>query len=267
LEKKLDLGDGLSLDLTLIPAGEFVMGSAAGEVDESPQAAVKIARPFYLGTFEVTNAQYARFDPGHDSAYISVFNKDQSNRGEPANGARQPVIRVCWDEAQAFCAWLSAKTGKKCSLPSEAQWEYAARAGTSTPLYFGDVATDFGKFANLADQRLTKLCRGDSPKWLPSVKEVDDGATVTSDVGRYRPNAWGLYDVEGNAAEWTGTAYRPYPYDTEDGRDDPQAAGDKAVRGGSFYDRPQRARSASRGHYPRWQHVFDVGFRVLVEAE
>jgi formylglycine-generating enzyme required for sulfatase activity len=152
-------------------------------------------------------------------------------------------------------------------LPTEAQWEYAARAGTSTPLYFGDAAADFSKFANLADQRLTLLCRGDSPKWIPAVMEVSDGSTVTSDVGRYQPNAWGLYDIEGNAAEWTRTAYRPYPYDAEDGRDDPQAAGDKSVRGGSFYDRPQHARSASRSHYPGWQHVFDVGFRVMVEAE
>jgi formylglycine-generating enzyme required for sulfatase activity len=264
---KLDLDDHLTLDLTLIPAGEFLMGSADGQPDESPQARVKIARPFYLGKFEVTNAQYACFDPGHDSAYISVFNKDQASRGLAVNGPEQPVIRVSWDEAQAFCAWLSAKTGKKCRLPSEAQWEYAARAGTSTPLYFGDAAADFSKFANLADQRLTDLCRRDSPKWIPAVKEVSDGSTVTSNVGRYQPNAWGLYDVEGNAAEWTRTAYRPYPYDAEDGRDDPQAAGDKSVRGGSFYDRPQRARSASRGHYAAWQRVFDVGFRVMMEAE
>ena len=90
---------------------------------------------------------------------------------------------------------------------------------------------------------------------------------VTTNVGRYQPNAWGLHDMIGNAAEWTRTAYRPYPYQSGDGRDDPAVAGTKVVRGGSWYDRPYRATASHRMHYQPWQHVFDVGFRIIVEVD
>ena len=166
-----------------------------------------------------------------------------------------------------FCQWLSQKTGRRFSLPTEAQWEYACRAGTDTPLSYGDAKADFGKLANLADKRVTELCRRDSPKWIPSVQEVDDDAAVTNVVGKYLPNAFGLFDMHGNAAEWTRTVYRRYPYDPADGRDDPDCDGMKVVRGGSFYDRPERSRSAFRLSYPAWQGVFNVGFRVVMEAE
>ncbi|MCX7045646.1 MAG: SUMF1/EgtB/PvdO family nonheme iron enzyme [Candidatus Sumerlaeota bacterium] len=264
---KLDLGNKVDLDLALIPAGEFAMGDLDGCLDERPMAPVKIEKPFYMGRCEVTNAQYALFDPAHDSAYISVYNKDQSNRGEIANRERQPVIRITWREATAYCEWLSKKTGRKFSLPTEAQWEYACRAGTATPLSFGDCAVDFGKLANLADQRVNNLCRGNSPKWIPSVPQVNDGAIVTEQVGKYQPNAWGLCDMHGNVWEWTRTTYKPYPYDPSDGRDSGEAEGAKVVRGGSFYDRPLRARSAFRLWYPAWQCVYSVGFRVVCETE
>ena len=97
--------------------------------------------------------------------------------------------------------------------------------------------------------------------------DVHDGAVVTQAVGRYPANAWGLFDMAGNAAEWTRSAYRPYPYNVADGREDPSAGGTKVVRGGSFYDRPERARSGFRLNYPPWQRVYNVGFRVAVEAE
>lgn len=263
----LMLGDGVTLDLVLVPAGEFLMGDAAGARDEQPLSRVKIAKPFWIGKFEVTNLQYAQFDSSHDSAYISFYNKDHSSRGMPVNGPAQPVIRVSWDRAMDYCRWLSQKTGRQFSLPTEAQWEYACRAGTQSPLAFGDCTTDFGKQANLADKHVTDLCRRDSPRWIPSIQEVDDGAAVTAAVGKYQPNAFGLFDMHGNAAEWTRTTYRPYPYDATDGRDDPLTAGSKVVRGGSFYDRPERCRSGFRLSYPAWQGVFNVGFRVVMEAE
>jgi len=130
---------------------------------------------------------------------------------------------------------------------------------------YGAVDADFGKFANLADERVTALCRGDSPKWIPSIKAVNDGAVVTENVGKYTPNAWGLYDMHGNVFEWTLTTYKPYPYDVADGRDSGDLEGRKVVRGGSFYDRPKRARSAFRLGYPVWQKVYSVGFRVVME--
>ena len=268
-ELKLELAEGVTLDLALIPAGEFVMGAVDGGVDEYPPARGKIEKPFYMGTVEVTNAQYALFDPAHDSAYISVYNKDQGNRGQPANRTTQPVIRVSWNRAMAFCGWLSSRTGQKFTLPTEAQWEYACRAGSDTPLYFGNCNTDFGKLANLADQRVTDLCRRDSPKWIPNAAKVNDGSVISDTVGKYPPNAWGLKDMHGNVAEWTRSTYRPYPYDARDGRDHlaGNPSGNKSVRGGSWHDRPPRARSAFRQNYQPWQQVFNVGFRVVMEGE
>jgi len=220
-----------------------------------------------MGVCEVTNAQFARFDPTHDSRFISWFNKDQNRRGEPANRPAQPVIRVSWQEAMAFCRWLSQRTGRRFTLPTEAQWEYACRAGTATPMWYGSPEANFAKVANFADRRLNALTRRDSPKWIPTIDTVDDGAIVPAEVGRYQPNPWGLMDMHGNVAEWTLSLYRPYPYRADDGRNDPTADGYRVVRGGSFYDRPHRGRSAFRWRYRPWQKVFNVGFRVVCEDE
>ncbi|MBE3134102.1 MAG: SUMF1/EgtB/PvdO family nonheme iron enzyme, partial [Acidobacteria bacterium] len=263
--RTIDLAEGVRLELVRVPAGEYVMGDPDGAADEMPQARVRIEKPFWMGKFEITNQQYAAFDTGHDSAYISVYNKDQSTRGEHAGRDTQPVIRVSWQQAMAFSEWLSKKTGERFTLPTEAQWEYACRAGTTTPLSYGACDADFGKFANLADQRVDSLCRGDSPKWIPSIDAVNDGAVITENVGKYTPNAWGLCDMHGNVAEWTLTTYAPYPYAAADGRDKGDPAGRKVVRGGSFYDRPLRARSSFRLEYPSWQRVYSVGFRVIAE--
>jgi len=266
-ELKIKLTDKITLDLVLIPPGEFIMGSWDGELDEYPQCRVKIEKPFYMGKFEITNEQYALFDSYHDSGYISVFNKDQNTRGIPANRPKQPVIRVSWKEAMEFCYWLSQKTGRKFTLPTEAQWEWACRAGTATPLYYGAVDANFSKLANLADSRLVALCRRDSPKWIPHIPTANDGSVVAADVGRYPPNPFGLHDMHGNVFEWTLTTYKPYPYDPADGRDSGKPEGKKVVRGGSFYDRPKRARSAFRLAYHPWQPVFNVGIRVVCEAK
>ena len=263
-ELKLDLGEGVSLDLALVPAGSFVMGDADGYPDEWQQAVVAIDKPFYLGKVEVTNAQFARFDPDHDSGVISVFNKDQNTRGIAADRPNQPVIRVAWKQAVAFCYWLSKQTGRTCTLPTEAQWEWACRAGAATPMSYGAVDANFGRLANMADKSLTKLCRRDSPKWIPCIGSVNDGAVATADVGRYAPNAWGLCDMHCNAAEWTLSLYRPYPYRAGDGRNDVAADGRRVARGGSFYDRPKRCRSGFRLGYRPWQPVYNTGLRVLV---
>ncbi|HUT34879.1 MAG TPA: SUMF1/EgtB/PvdO family nonheme iron enzyme [Planctomycetota bacterium] len=266
-ELKIALADNLALDLVLVPAGEFVMGSADGYPDEYPQCRVKVDKPFYMGKCEITNEQYALFDAAHDSAYISVFNKDHSNRGQAVNRDKQPVLRISWKQAMDFCYWLSQKTDRKFALPTEAQWEWAARAGTDTPLYWGDCTADFGKLANLADKRLTELCIRDSPKWIPCIAGVNDGSIVPDNVGKYTPNAFGLLDMAGNVAEWTLTAYKPYPYVEADGRNAPSDSGRKVARGGSYYDRPFRARSAVRYDYASWQCVHNVGFRIICDAD
>ncbi|MCX5682090.1 MAG: formylglycine-generating enzyme family protein, partial [Planctomycetota bacterium] len=226
-ELKIDLGEGVALEMALVPAGEFIMGDVAGALDERPQTRIRVDKPFWMGRVEVTNGQYALFDSLHDSRYINVFNKDQSTQGEAANRPQQPVIRVSWKEAMDFCKWLSVKSGRKFTLPTEAQWEYACRAGTATAMNYGDLAADFGKFANLADQRIESLCRANSPKWIPAIVQVNDGAIITENVGKYQANAWGLQDMHGNVGEWTLSTYKPYPYSAADGRDSGAPEGSK----------------------------------------
>jgi formylglycine-generating enzyme required for sulfatase activity len=262
---QLPLVPGIRIEFVLVPAGEFILGDVTGTPDESPECRAKVARPFYLGRTEVTNAQYAVFTADHDSGVISQTNKDQYERGIPVNDPRQPVVRVSWNDAVAFCDWLSHRTGRKCVLPTEVQWEWACRAGTSDPMYYGDLNADFSRFANLADITLAHFARGDSPPWHPKDERFSDGALVTAHVGSYAPNPWSLHDMIGNAAEWTRSSYRPYPYDSDDGREALHVDEPKVVRGGSWYDRPGRARSATRRHYAPWQGVFNVGFRVAVE--
>ena len=121
----------LQVILVRIPAGEFVMGDAAGAADEQPPCRVKIEKPFWMAKKIITNGEFSLFDPEHDSRYLDRGGKDQSNRGQPLNRPEQPVIRVSWERAMAFCKWLSKETGKPFSLPTEAQWEFACRAGAT----------------------------------------------------------------------------------------------------------------------------------------
>lgn len=223
---KVDLGSGQTLDLALVPG----------------------KHPFYLGKYEIINAQYRLFDPEHDSGYISRSNKDQTSRGIPVNGPCQPVVRVSWREANAFCEWLSKKTGRPFTLPTGEQWEWACRGGAATPMWYGEPTNDFSRYANLADAELLTLLVHDSPKWLPVIASVNDHAPVTADVGKYQPNPFGLYDMHGNAAEWTSSTDRQ---------------GNVICRGGSFYDRPTRAAATAFRDYLPYQPVFDVGFRVM----
>jgi formylglycine-generating enzyme required for sulfatase activity len=263
--RSLDLGDGVKLELVLVPPGSFVMGSRDGDADESPATVVEIPRAFWIGAHEITNRQFARFRSSHDSGYISQFNKDHVTRGLPVNLPDQPVLRVSWNDAMAFCEWLGKLSGETITLPDEAQWEYAARAGTATPLPWGGVEMDFSLHANLADAKLSALTIHDSPDWIPAAKTVNDRSPVTAAVGRYRANAWGIQDMHGNAAEWTLSIYQAYPWQAADGRNDITARGERVLRGGSYYDRPHRARSAFRLAYPAWQRVHNAGFRVVME--
>jgi len=272
----IDLGDGLSLEMVLIPAGEFVMGSLTGAADERPLHRVKIDRPFWMSSGEITNQVYTRFDARHDSRVEDKNTYQFGIHGYPANLPEQPVVRVSWNEAQAFCRWLGEKTGQRVSLPNEAQWEWACRAGTTTPFWYGDCDADFATFANLADAKLTEFASDpytvDKPlknptkydDWIPKDARFNDGALISVAPGRYRANPWGLLDMHGNVAEWTASPYRPYPYRGDDSRDaGPQDR--KVVRGGSWRDLPARSTSSFRLSYLPWQRVYNVGFRVIAE--
>ncbi len=269
----VDLG-GATINLVRIPAGAFVMGNANGLPDERPISAVKIDRAFWMATTEITNAQYRLFDPSHDSRLENgaFLQFSEAERGLAMNAPAQPVVRVSWREAMAFCRWLSEKTGQHFSLPTEAQWEYACRAGTATPMNYGGLDADYGKLANLADINVKQmralgwgLPHGAIPPWHPTDGKFNDGERVSAEVGKYLPNAWGLYDMHGNVCEWTRSDYRPYPCLDGDGRNGGSTTTPKAVRGGSWYDRPIRARSGFREYYLPHQGVYDVGFRVICE--
>jgi formylglycine-generating enzyme required for sulfatase activity len=278
--RSIELADGVSMELVRIPAGEFVIGSPEGYPDEQPPRPVRIERPFWMGRLEVTNEQFEQFDPSHDSRVESRFAMQFGVRGFYVNGPQQPVVRVSWDQAAAFCDWLSRLTGEHFSLPTEAQWEYACRAGTETPLCYGDTDTDFSRSANLADKMLSEFVCHPYKKhrepyanpskyddWIPKDDRFNDGGFLSEPGGRYEPNPWGLHDMHGNVAEWTRSAYRPYPYQADDGRNDTGGGEARVVRGGSWRDRPAWARSSFRLAYPAYQGVYNVGFRVVCEQE
>jgi formylglycine-generating enzyme required for sulfatase activity len=279
-ELSVDLGEGVTMRLVRIAAGEFVMGFDEGEPDERPTGRVVIPERFWVGACEVTNEQFRRFDPGHSSRYYQKRHARSDDKGITLDGPQQPAVRVSWQRAMDFCRWLSERTGRRFTLPTEAQWEYACRAGTKTPLGYGGIDDDFSPFANVADRFFTvqsirngkQVTGGLTHLVLEGADLADarfaDRATVTADVGSYRPNAWGLHDMHGNAAEWTRTVYRPYPYrEAPSPQPSPGGRGVRmVVRGGSFFDPPARCRSAFRLDYPAWQRVFNVGFRVVAEG-
>lgn len=273
--RNVDLGDGLHLTLTWIPPGSVTLGGA--NPDEQPASPVTIAKGFWMGTTEITNAQYRRFDPTHDSRRESKQGYQFGIEGYPLFKPQQPVVRVSWTRARDFCAWLGKRTGAKVDLPTEAQWEYACRAGTTTPFSFGAADADFSPYANCADITTKELASDpyteakpiDNPSefddWLPKDLRFNDHALVTSEVGGYQANPWGLQDMHGNAAEWTRSLHRPYPYVDGDGRNVVEADGERVVRGGSWRDRPTRCASGYRLAYRPYQQVYNVGFRVMVE--
>jgi formylglycine-generating enzyme required for sulfatase activity len=236
------------------------MGDVRGFPDERQQAIVPIDRPFYMGRFEVTNGQYARFDGEHNSGVINERWKDRSRRGTPIDAPELPVVRINWHRAMAFCRWLSEKTGESCTLPTEAQWEWACRAGTDARFAAGDYQPGMPAFANIADETARKWNHGRAETGY------NDGVHFTAAGGHFAPNTWGLYDMHGNVAEWCLSTYRSYPYSATDGRDDPANPGQKVVRGGSWNDTLNQATSASRWRCLPYKPVYNVGFRVVFPA-
>ena len=276
----VDLGGGVKMEFIYVPAGQFVMGSATGYADEAPLAKVKIANGFWMGRFEVSNAQFRAFDAKHDSREEDRHGYQFGIPGYNVNSPAMPAVRLSWRQARAFCTWLSRKSGREVALPTEAQWEWACRAGTATPFHYGGTDTDFSTFANMGDLTLSgfsgnpyqidhRRARYNNPtnifdNWIPQDSRFNDGGFVSEDVGKYKPNAWGLHDMHGNVAEWTRSLYVAYPY-ANDKRNSLDASGKRVVRGGSWYDRPKRCTSSYRYGYRDYQKVFNVGFRVIIE--
>jgi sulfatase modifying factor 1 len=280
--------NSVGMKMTLVPPGEFAMGHSGSSKGlkalDSPAHTVKLTRPFYMGTYHVTRGQFKKFADAasylttaeadgkggmgyiRDSADPLPFaqRKDFSwhNTGMPDETDDHPVVNVSWHDAVAFCKWLSAREGKQYRLPTEAQWEYAARAGTTTTFYFGDEVQDVVKFGNLADGALTKKF----PRITWTLKG-SDGYAFTAPVGSYRPNQFGLYDMIGNAWQWCADWYGKDYYKDPAAGVDPCGPDDgikRVVRGGSWQEQQYMSNSAFRGHLPSGFSAFDDGFRVVL---
>jgi formylglycine-generating enzyme required for sulfatase activity len=271
--KTLALGNGVTMELVYVPPGVYPMGSVTGYEDEFPMTRVDIRKGFWMGKTEVTNQQFKEYNPSHDSREEDRHGYQFGIPGYDVSASERPAVRLSWREAVAFCDWLSARAGQPVRLPTEAEWEWACRAGTATPFYYGDLNTDFSPYANLGDAMLADFsgnpykldpqkARYNNPEnpfdnWIPQDARFNDGGFVSEPVGGYRPNAWGLHDMHGNVAEWTASPYRSMGLDAQESKK-------RVVRGGSWYDRPKRSTSSYRFGYREYQKVYHVGFRIVM---
>jgi formylglycine-generating enzyme required for sulfatase activity len=265
-------------EMVVLPAGEFMMGSPAGEIGrqkiEGLPRRVVIPGRFAIGKFKVTVDQFSRFvaESGmtvSDLCRVIVgLDRDQPVWGEAQGSFRRPgfdtagshpVVCVNWYEAQSYATWLQRRTGRPYRLPTESEWEYAARAGTNTRYSFGDDETKlcaYARFADLGSQfGWHDACRGET------------AAYGTVPVGSLRPNPWGIFDVHGNAWEWVEDCWTPNPSEIPtDGSafvrsNDCEEA---VIRGGSFASGSRRVRSATRAVAPIAVHNYNDGFRVAL---
>ncbi len=253
------LSDEISLDMVLIPGGTFLMGAPKDEPEsldnEQPQHEVTL-QPFFMGRYTVTQAQWRVV-----ASYPQIERKLNPNPSR-FKGHNRPVERVSWEEATEFCKRLSAQTSRQYKLPSEAQWEYACRAGTQTPFHFGETIT-----TDLANYRGT-----DNPDfgWSGSYDRGTEGEyrEQTTEVGSFPPNDFGLHDMHGNVFEWCeDDAHNSYEGAPDDGSawiDQDRRRTRRVLRGGSWCYIPRLCRSAYRSIDDPHDSFYNfVGFRVL----
>ena len=210
---------------------------------------------FSMGKYTVTNAQYRCFKPSHDSGDYD---------GHSLNGDTQPVVKVSWEDAVAYAKWLSAKSGRTYRLPTEAEWEYAARAGTTGRNYWGNGKDDACGYANVYDLSGKQAFNID---W--EHHNCNDGYAVTAPVGRFRPNGFGLYDMMGNVWQWCqdwygGDYYAGSPRNNPQG---PSSGSYRVYRGGGWSFGPFYVRAASRsGSTPGLRDGLR-GFRLVAPVQ
>lgn len=231
----LSLAPGVTLKLVRVPAGEFLMGSASTDSDadavEEPQHTLFLGE-YLIGQYDVTNAQYAAFVQATGRVWTKPVGKDT-----------YPVVNVRWSEAVAFCEWASLVSGRKVQLPSEAQWEKAARGTDGRKYPWGNEAPDANHL------------------------NFNNNVMDTTLVGRYSPQGdspYGAADMAGNVYQWTRSLKRAYPYQPDDGREVLQSRDWRIVRGGDYVVGRNSVRSASRVAYDPTSRDDGVGFRVVV---
>jgi formylglycine-generating enzyme len=270
-------------EMVMLPQGRFVMGAPAGEEEREkapayfrghsiPQHSVTIQYSFAVARFDVTRDEYAQFvaetnRPDPDSCYTPDASGGESHKrganwhspGFPQTG-RDPVVCVNWDDAQAYVAWLSAKTGHVYRLPTEAEWEYAARAGTTTARYGSDRPAEICRYINHGDLNFSEQ----HPRESDVNRECRDGFAFTSPVGSFLPNQFGLYDMLGNVWQWTEDCWNDdYKGATSDGSSWQNGnCGRRVMRGGAYSLIPALVRAAVRLGAKSPSRDHSGGFRV-----
>lgn len=274
-------------ELALVPPGQFMMGSAPDAPElvpgsgESPAVVLAFARPFMVSKSEITHGEFRRFveatgakaAPGCRVWAGGQWIRDQDRSWRDPGFAApprddEPAVCVSWDDARAYAEWLSAESGKRYRLPSEAEWEYVARGGTSFPRYWGEndsredlVLSLACEHANVYDASAVEGLRLPGPN-----ARCDDRAVALAPVAQYRPNAFGVHDIIGNAREWVMDCYTAsYLGRPTDARAWTWQGGceRKGVRGGSWASRPRDARAPARGAELAGHRQSDLGFRVV----
>ena len=272
-------------EMVQIPPGSFTMGVSAGEeeregmADASKGASVPQHRvtvgAFALGTYAVTRGEFAAFvrDTGYqtgDTCYVIYKDGDQWKAGDKAGHSwrdpnftqtdRHPAVCVSWNDAKAYVAWLSKKTGHTYRLPSEAEWEYAARANSGTARFWSDDSKQTCSYANVGDAGMAGALGRNKADYF----QCSDGHMYTAPVGQFRPNAYGLYDIHGNVWQWIEDCwnknYQGAPVDGSawvNGE-----CGTRVERGGSWYSRPYMVRAAFRYGLDAALRKVYLGFRV-----
>jgi formylglycine-generating enzyme required for sulfatase activity len=284
LPKLPPLVNSIGMKLAPIPPGKFHMGSPDSEpgrqADEGPQHEVVLTRPFFLGVHVVTVGQFKAFvkEAGYqteaekggganrlfpDSSWQTDAQTNWQNPGFEQTD-EHPVVCVSWNDAVAFCGWLGKKEGRSYSLPTEAEWEYACRAGTTTPYFNGDDVEKLAEVGNVPDATATRKFQN----W-PWTIAAEDGYVFTAPVGKFQANGFGLYDMHGNVWEWCQDWYGAEYYRSAN-RKDPQGPlnGDSRLhRGGSWLYDARRCRAAHRQACTPASRGSDIGFRVRLRLD
>jgi len=281
-----EIVNSVGMTLRYVPPGDFAMGSACdakmANPDEMPRRVVRITKGFYMAQTEVTNKQFALFvDEAiwetqaeregwsyawrHGSFQI-VRGISFRNPGFPQTDDH-PVVCVSWHDAAEFCRWLGYREGRRYRLPTEAQWEYACRAGTETVYHWGDEPADGLGWCNVADQTLKQEFAeaASTSVLLP----WSDGYLFTAPVGRFRPNAFGLHDMHGNVLEFCRDWYGPDYYQVGPATDPtgPAAGEFRVLRGGDWSSYAKGCRSAKRYRDRPSIRCTNLGFRVVLDLE
>jgi formylglycine-generating enzyme required for sulfatase activity len=280
--------NSLGMRLVRVPSGEFLMGSTPEEKghvpNEAPRHLVRITRDFEMAVHEVTNGQFRAFVEatgyeteaerdvgggfGIDFERAEVVQDPRHTWRDPGfpgftPGDDHPVLMISWNDAEAFCRWLSEKEGRVYRLPTEAEWEYAARGGTRTSWWTGDDPRDLAAAANVADAAL-----GDRVPKAAWAEDWHDGFPFLAPVGSFEANPFGLYDMTGNVWEWCLDWYRSDYYrssPTEDPQG-PEVGRFRTIRGGGWFNDAQENRSAQRIYFnPTFRYCLLSGFRVVRE--